>query len=907
VSQPGKKWVYLFEEGRADRGRLLGGKGANLAEMTNLGLPVPPGFTISTEACIAFFQAGSRFPLGLEEQVWDRLAVVERKTGKRLGDPGNPLLVSVRSGAMASMPGMMDTVLNLGLNDATVEGLAARCGDPRFAYDCYRRFIQMFGNVVLQIGHHAFDRILGARRKKAGVKYDHELGVADLKALIAAYVGLIARSTGSAFPQDAREQLGLAIRAVFSSWNNDRAVVYREQSRIPHDLGTAVNVQAMVFGNLGSRSATGVLFTRNPATGEPGMYGEYLVSAQGEDVVAGIRTPFKVAKMKDEMPAIHAELVGLCATLERHFLDMQDIEFTVEEGKLYVLQTRTGKRAAAASVRIAVSMVGEGLIDKAEALMRVPTEQVPHLLHPTIEFGAEFEVLAIGLPASPGAATGRAVFTAADAVAAVTRDPKAGVILIRPMTNPDDIRGMLAAKGVLTSQGGMTCHAAIVARQWGKPTVVGCEALHIDLAKKRLTVGRHIVKQGDVVSIDGASGSVILGAVPLVEPKLVGEFNTLLEWADAAKRLGVWANADTPGEAARAREFGARGIGLCRTEHMFLKPERVRVVQRMILADTAAKRRKALKELLPMQEEDFYGLLKVMRGYPVTIRLLDPPLHEFLPHRDELLVKVAELRAAGADRLDAKEADRRNLERAEKLLNRVTALSEFNPMMGHRGVRVGVAFPEIYQMQVRAVFRAAARLVKEGVDARPEVMVPLVGLEGELVVMREMSRRLAEETMAEFGVKFPFSLGTMIEVPRACVVADEIARHADFFSFGTNDLTQMTFGFSRDDAEGKFLGYYLDREILKENPFAVLDRDGVGRLMEMAVLRGRNVREDLKVGICGEHGGDPGSIEFCHGAGLDYVSCSPFRVPVARLAAAQAGIRERRAKSGHRADERGER
>jgi pyruvate,orthophosphate dikinase len=912
-----KKWVYLFEEGRADQRRLLGGKGANLAEMTNIGLPVPPGFTISTEACIASYDAGGRFPEGLREQVSDRLAVIEKKTGKRFGDPTNPLLVSVRSGAMVSMPGMMDTILNLGLNAETVEGLAARSGDPRFAYDCYRRFIQMFGNVVLKLEHHDFDKIIGAQRRKAGVESDHELTVDDLKEVVTAYGDFVKENTGSVFPQDPTTQLHMAIEAVFASWNNDRAIVYRNVNKIPHDLGTAVNVQTMVFGNLGPTSATGVMFTRNPATGEPGVYGEYLVNAQGEDVVAGIRTPKPLEAMKDEMPETYGQLVDLCQTLEKHYRDMQDIEFTVEDGRLYVLQTRTGKRTAAAAVKIAVDMVGEGLVDREEAVMRFPAEQAEQLLKPMIAWervkreGLEPVKAATGLPASPGAALGRVVFTSAEAVEMVGEqtDPKKKpkVILVRPMTNPDDIRGILAAQGVLTSQGGMTCHAAIVARQWGIPTVVGCQALEIDEDRRLINVNGRVIRQGDVVTIDGSTGDVYLGELPLVEPQISDEFAILLGWADEFRRLGVWANADTPKEAARAREYGAEGIGLCRTEHMFLVPERVPVVRRMILAEDEAVRREALDELLPMQEEDFYGILKTMHGLPVTIRLLDPPLHEFLPHRDHLLVELTELRVTGAGADGADPERQRKLEETEELLRRVDELHEFNPMMGHRGVRLGVTFPEVYEMQARAIFRAAARLVKEGVDARPEVMVPLVGLEGEIAMMRELVVRVAEETMEEFGVRFEYHVGTMIEVPRGALVADEIARHAEFFSFGTNDLTQMTFGFSRDDAEGKFLGAYLEHRLLKNNPFATLDQSGVGRLMEIAILRGRNVREDLKIGICGEHGGDPESIGFCHEAGLDYVSCSPFRVPTARVAAAQARIREDRAKRGFVPDERGER
>ncbi len=916
-----KKWVYLFEEGRADQRNLLGGKGANLAEMTNIGLPVPPGFTISTEACIAFYDAaGGAFPPGMDEQVWERLAVVEKKSGKKLGDPANPLLVSVRSGAPISMPGMMDTILNLGLNDRTVEGLTRLSGDQRFAYDCYRRFIQMFGNVVLGVEHHAFDLILIARRRKAGAESDDQLGPADLKAVIADYNKLILKETKAAFPQDPKVQLLAAIRAVFASWNNDRAIVYRQVNKIRDDLGTAVNVQTMVFGNLGPTSVTGVLFTRNVATGEPGMYGEYLVNAQGEDVVAGIRTPKPVAVMKTEMPETHAQLIELCKTLEKHYLDVQDIEFTVEDRRLYVLQTRTAKRTAAAAVRIAVDMVGEKLIDKAEAVMRLPAEQAEHLLKPMIDWaevkakGQKPVKIATGLPASPGAALGRTAFTSADAVAAAGGGTDPGkrhkVILIRPMTNPDDIRGILAAQGVLTSQGGMTCHAAIVARQWGIPTVVGCQALEIDEDRKLIEVrgkgGTWTVKEGDSVTIDGSTGDVYLGELPVVAPRITDQFAILLGWADEYRRLGVWANADTPGEATRAREYGATGIGLTRTEHMFLVPERVPVVRRMIMAKKEDERKRALAELLPMQEQDFYGILKAMHGFPVTIRLLDPPLHEFLPYYEDLLVRTTINRMLATVPEHADKANR-ELARDEVLLRRVADLREFNPMMGHRGVRLGVTFPEVYEMQARAIFRAAARLVKEKVDAKPDVMIPLVGMEGEIAMMREVVVRVAGETMKEFGVKFDYHVGTMIEVPRGALVAGQIAKHAEFFSFGTNDLTQMTFGFSRDDAEGKFLGSYLDRKVLKENPFAVLDREGVGALMEMAILRGRDARPDLKVGICGEHGGDPNSIEFCHLAGLDYVSCSPFRVPTARVAAAQAKIKQDRDAKGHKADERGER
>jgi len=698
-----KKWVYLFEEGRADQRDLLGGKGANLAEMTNIGLPVPPGFTISTEACNAYSEVGGAFPEGLEEQVFERLAVVEKKTGRRFGDPSRPLLVSVRSGAKFSMPGMMDTVLNLGLNDETVKGLEALTGDARFAYDCYRRFIQMFGNVVLGLKHGLFDEVITGARKKAGVEHDHQLTAGDLKAVIDTFREIILREKGEAFPQDPRRQLLAAVEAVFESWNNPRAITYRNLNNIPHDLGTAVNVQTMVFGNMGPASATGVLFTRNPSTGEPGIYGEYLVNAQGEDVVAGIRTPQPIARMAEEMPGIHRQITDLCETLEKHYRDMQDIEFTVEEGKLWVLQTRTGKRTAAAAVKTAVDMVSEGLIDKKEAVMRVEAGQIARLLHRSIDPSAGVEVVAKGLPASPGAASGKVVFDADDADQMVS-DSEAKVILVRPETTPDDIHGIVAAQGVLTSRGGMTCHAAIVARHMGKPCVVGCESLRIDLDRKEFTVGDRTFRQGDVISIDGATGRVIEGAVPLVDPELSGEFGTLLEWADQFRRLGVWANADTPADAAHAREFGAEGIGLCRTEHMFMAPDRIPVVQRMILADTEEERRKALDQLLPMQEGDFYGILKAMHGLPVTIRLLDPPLHEFLPGRDELLVRVTELRAkaratGGGGGLDGRE--RKELEEKERLLKRVSALQEFNPMMGHRGVRVGVAYPEIYEMQAR--------------------------------------------------------------------------------------------------------------------------------------------------------------------------------------------------------------
>jgi pyruvate,orthophosphate dikinase len=872
------RWVYPFEEGSAaDRAR-LGGKGAGLAEMSRIGLPVPPGFTITTEACIAY-QAARAFPDGLMDEVRSELARLEAKTDKQLGNPARPLLVSVRSGAPVSMPGMMDTVLNLGLNHDTAEGLAEATKNRRFALDSFRRFIQMFGNVVMHMHHGDFEDELTAVKTAVGVREDQELQEAALEEVIRRYLELVARKTGTAFPMDPHRQLEMAIRAVFDSWDNPRAQVYRRVNKISDTLGTAVNVQSMVFGNMGDTSGTGVLFTRNPNTGERGMYGEFLTNAQGEDVVAGIRTPRPIQALAEVLPATYRELERVCALLERHYRDMQDIEFTVERERLYLLQTRSGKRTARAAVKIAVDMVGDGILTREEAIRRQDPEQVRQLLYRQIDPAARVTVMATGLPASPGAAQGQVVFDADEAERLGNQGT--AVILVRPETTPDDIHGIVAAQGVLTSRGGMTSHAAIVARGMGKPAVTGCEAIRIDLERKHFAVGDQVVGEGEVITIDGATGRVIRGEVPTVEPALFDEFETLLAWADELRTLGVEANADTPEDAARARAFGAEGIGLCRTEHMFMGQDRLPVVQEMILAETMEAREHALAALMPMQEGDFYGILAAMDGLPVTIRLLDPPLHEFLPDLEESNAALAAARARG---------DEAEAERLERVVRRTRTLFEFNPMLGFRGVRLGIVYPEIYAMQARAIFRAEARLLAEGRDPRVEVMIPLVGVADELRLMAALVERVNREVAAEAGRELPYHLGTMIEVPRAALTAREIAEHAQFFSFGTNDLTQTTFGYSRDDAEAKFLPAYLAQKILSDNPFISLDQGGVGRLIRWAVDEGRGVRPDLKVGICGEHGGDPASIHFCHRAGLDYVSCSPYRVPIARLAAAQAAL-----------------
>ena len=880
------KHVYMFYEGNAGMRELLGGKGANLAEMTRIGLPVPPGFTVSTAACREYFARGQVIWDELRDEVLAALKKLEEVTGKLFEDKTNPLLVSVRSGAVFSMPGMMDTVLNLGLNDQTVQGLAEISANERFAYDCYRRFIQMFGDVVLKVDHFYFEKAIEDKKRSLNVTYDTELDAAALKELVAEFKKIVSRQAKKEFPQEPVEQLMLAIQAVFDSWNNQRAIVYRQIHKIPDHLGTAVNVQTMVFGNLGDDSGTGVAFTRNPADGTKQLYGEFLVNAQGEDVVAGIRTPLDIAKMAEHLPSVYQQFTELCSLLEKHYRDVQDIEFTVERGKLYLLQTRSGKRTAAAAVKIAVNMAEEGLIDKKEALLRVDPAQLNQLLHRRIDPAHKAKAIAKGLPASPGAASGQIVFEADDAEKAAADGRK--VILVRPETTPDDIHGIVAAEGVLTSRGGMTSHAAVVARGMGKCCVTGCEELKIDLTAKTVTVKDMVLKEGDIITIDGSTGEVFAGTVPLIAPELSAEFSTLLQWADEVKTLGVRANADTPEDARKAREFGATGIGLCRTEHMFMSQDRLPVVQEMILAKNEAARERALAKLLPMQQNDFEGIFRAMDGYPVTIRLLDPPLHEFLPSLEELLVEVTLLRERG----DNPEL----LRQKENLLRQVRALSEFNPMLGHRGCRLGLVTPSIYKMQATAIFRAVVTLLNEGKSVVPEIMIPLVGHENELKLMRELVVKAAEEVMAESGKRFTYKVGTMIELPRACVTADRIAAHADFFSFGTNDLTQTTFGYSRDDAEGKFLVTYLQEKILPENPFAVLDREGVGELVKMAAEKGRSARPDLKLGICGEHGGDPSSIEFCHLIGLDYVSCSPFRVPIARLAAAQAQVKNPREK-----------
>jgi len=880
-----RKYVYRFDEGNKGMRSLLGGKGANLAEMKSMGLPVPPGFTITTEACNVY-QVGANMPEGLEEEIANALGGLEKETGKKFGDERNPLLVSVRSGAAVSMPGMMDTVLNLGLNDSTMEGMARLTGNRRFALDCYRRFIQMFGNVVLGMEHAEFERVLAMNKERAGVVQDQQMDDAALEGVIRDYKTLVRNVTGSDFPQDPRTQLMMAVKAVFESWNNQRAIVYRKVNKIPDDLGTAVNIQSMVFGNMGDDCATGVVFTRNPSTGVAELYGEYLTNAQGEDVVAGIRTPRPIAEMARVMPETHKQLAETCGLLESHYRDVQDIEFTVEKGRLYMLQTRSAKRTATAAVRAAVDMVNEGKITREEALMRIEPDHIVKILHRGIDPSAKLDVLATGLPASPGAATGKAVFDS-DRAESLGQDGE-NIILVRPETTPDDMPGVVFSQGILTSRGGMTCHAAIVARGMGKPCVVGCDALKIDLNERCLYVGDKIVREGDVISIDGATGNIYIGRVPVIDPQLSAEFKNLLDWADRARRLGVQANADTPQDARKAREFGAQGIGLCRTEHMFMQADRLPIVQEMILAETEEERRAALDKLLPIQQRDFEQILEAMRGYPVTIRLLDPPLHEFLPNVEDLVVQLTEARMRGATGPD--------IERKRELLKKARALSESNPMLGFRGCRLGVVYPEIYEMQARAIFQATAVLIGRGIDdVKPEVMIPLVGHHLELRPLKELVERVADEVRRGTGIQFPCIVGTMIEVPRAALTADEIARHAEFFSFGTNDLTQTTFGFSRDDAEAKFLHIYVQKKILGDNPFAVIDESGVGKLIETAVKLGRSVRSGLIIGICGEHGGDPRSIDFCHRAGLDYVSSSPFRVPIARLAAAQAAIRNRTA------------
>lgn len=878
------KYVYQFREGSAAMKELLGGKGANLAEMTNIGLPVPPGFTITTQACNNYFAQGKKLSSQLKDEIFKNLKELEGNTGKKFGDPQNPLLVSVRSGAVISMPGMMDTILNLGLNDNTVEGVIEATQNPRFAWDCYRRFIQMFGNIVMDIEHYKFENIIEEVKENKGIKYDTELTTEDLQHIVEEYKKLVKKETGREFPQEPKMQLIMAVEAVFDSWDNQRAKVYRKLHKIPDDLGTAVNVQTMVFGNMGNDSGTGVGFTRNPSTGKKEVYGEFLLNAQGEDVVAGIRTPLPIKELENKMPQVYDQFVKVCELLEKHYRDMQDIEFTIEGGKLYLLQTRTGKRTAAAAVKIAVDMVEEGLIDKEEAVLRVEPQQVEQLLHRQIDPQVHYNALTKGLPASPGAASGKVVFDPDEAEKLGEAGQK--VILVRTETTPDDIHGIIPSQGILTSRGGMTSHAAVVARGMGKPCVSGCEDIKIDLEAEKFVVGDIEVKKGDIITIDGATGSVILGEVEMIDPALSGEFQKLLEWADEIRSLGVRTNADTPEDAEKARKFGAEGIGLCRTEHMFMSQDRLPIVQEMILAESVKERQNALDKLLPFQQQDFEGIFKAMEGYPVTIRLLDPPLHEFLPDIEELLVEITKLKLKG-DNPD-------ELETKQRLYKKVKNLAEFNPMLGHRGCRLGIVYPEIYEMQVKAIFKAASKLVKQGVDVKPEIMVPLVGHKKELEILREMVEKTAESVLQSEKVKLEYKVGTMIEIPRACVTADEIAQTADFFSFGTNDLTQTTFGFSRDDAEGKFLHYYISNNILPENPFVVLDTKGVGALISTAVNLGRASNKQLKIGICGEHGGDPESIEFCHKTGLNYVSCSPYRVPIARLAAAHSTIKTKK-------------
>ncbi len=901
------KYVYFFGAGKADGNTtmraLLGGKGANLAEMTRIGLPVPPGFTITTAVCTYYYDNRKTYPKVLNAQVEAAVVRLEKLTGKKFGDAKNPLLVSVRSGARDSMPGMMDTILNLGLNDQTVEVLAARSGNPRFAWDSYRRFVQMYGDVVMGVqahgkdAHEPFEVVMSGLKKELGITKDTDMTAAHLKELVKRYKQLIKRTTGKEFPQEPREQMWGSVSAVFGSWNNDRAIVYRRKYDIPHEWGTAVNVQTMVFGNLGDTSATGVAFTRDPASGKKEFYGEYLINAQGEDVVAGTRTPNPIAQLAKEMPKAHAELEKVRQRLEKHFHDMQDFEFTVEDNQLYMLQTRNGKRTGLAAVRIAVEMVAEKLIDWKTAVGRVPADSLAHLLAPIFDLKSRQEaekagrLIARGLAAGPGAASGKVVFNAEDAVAWAHKNEK--VLLVRVETTPEDLRGMIAAEGILTARGGVSSHAALVARQMGKVCVCGAQELQIDYSTHQLKVKGHTVKEGDFLSIDGTSGEVFLGQVKTAPSEVVQvlvektldpkkaptyqQFAQLMKWADQLRTLGIRTNADQPDQAANAVAFGAEGIGLCRTEHMFFGGQRIDAVREMIIADTQKARSAALAKLLPYQREDFAGIFRAMKGLPVTIRALDPPLHEFLPHDEEIMRDLA-------GKLHVS---------YEKIAARIAQLHEANPMLGHRGCRLGIAYPEITEMQVRAIFEAASLVQKEGIKVKPEIMIPLVGFAKELKLQLEIVHRVAAEVKAATGQKIAYAVGTMIEIPRAALVADEIAESAEFFSFGTNDLTQTTLGMSRDDS-GSFLPAYLEHEIFKANPFATIDQGGVGKLMKIAIEGGRKTRPNIKLGICGEHGGEPASVEFSHQIGLSYVSCSPFRVPIARLAAAQAVLKEKK-------------
>ncbi|TAL22639.1 MAG: pyruvate, phosphate dikinase [Nitrospirae bacterium] len=878
ATKTAKKYVYFFGSGKADgRGDmkdLLGGKGAGLAEMTNLKIPVPAGFTISTEACNEYFKNKKKYPQGMWEQVLANLKKIEKTMGMKFGDPINPLLVSVRSGAKFSMPGMMDTVLNLGLNETTISALIKKTKNERFAYDAYRRFITMFGSIVMGVDRQKFERAIEEMKSGKGVHLDTDLTATDLKNLANEFKLIYKNSTSETFPSDPYEQLKKAVNAVFGSWFGDRAIKYRKLNGIPENLGTACNVQTMVFGNMGENSGTGVGFTRDPSTGQHKFFAECLINAQGEDVVAGIRTPLHINELKKRLPKAYNELDRIYKKLERHYKDMLDIEFTVQEGKLYMLQTRVGKRTAASALRIAIDMVKEKMIDKKTAILRIDPQQLDQLLHPMIDPKAKINIIAKGLPASPGAAVGKVVFTANDAEKAAEKGEK--VILVRTETSPEDIGGMHAAQGILTARGGMTSHAAVVARGMGKCCIAGCGAINISESQRIFTVNSFSIREGDYITLNGTTGEVILGEAPLMTPELTGDFGIFMKWVDEYRKIGVRTNADTPHDAAVARNFGAEGIGLCRTEHMFFDPERISAVREMILADDTEGRQAALAKLLPMQKGDFKEIFKVMKGLPVTIRLLDPPLHEFIPHTDEELKTLAHHLEVPFD----------------KLKNRSKALHEFNPMLGHRGCRLGITYPEIYAMQAQAIMEAACELQKQKVRVIPEIMIPLVGHVNELKMMRELTIKVADEVQKKYKTKVAYTIGTMIELPRAAITADEIATQADFYSFGTNDLTQTTFGLSRDDA-GRFLPFYVEKGILEDDPFITLDKGGTGLMMKIAIEKGRKVKKDLKMGICGEHGGDPRSVEFCHQIGLNYVSCSPYRVPLARLAAAQAALKEK--------------